>query len=103
MKILTDFHKVGDPHKMRCTSHYQTQLFHRRDVRFGERFALDLEFRDSCREDVSFEPRDDFLVDVSDGDEGVSATADNVQIEISPAKGIQVQSIHCLAVTCIQL
>ena len=99
MEVLADLYKVDDPHKMRSSGHHQPQFLHRRDVRFRQSLALDLEFRDAGREHVPLEAGDDLLVDVLDGDEGVGTSCDDVQEEVSPTIGIEVQTVHWLTVT----
>ena len=98
MEVLADLDEIDDPDKVRRTGDNQPQFLHGRDIRLGQGFALDLKFRDPCGENVPLEPRDDLLVDVLDGDEGVAASGDDVEEEVSPAVGVEVQPVQWLGV-----
>jgi hypothetical protein len=74
MEVLTDLYKVDNTDKMRRTSHNKTEFLHGRDIRLGQRLTFHLQLRDTGGENVPLQPRDDFLVDILDGDEGIATS-----------------------------
>ena len=100
MEIAANLDKVANPHEMGSPCHNEPQFLHARDVGLGQSLALDLELGDSSGENVPLEPWDDLLVDVLDGDERVRVSRYDVEEEVTPAKCVEVETVHRLTVTC---